>query len=336
MKKYLIAGGAGYIGSNFVKYLMDNTDAEAVILDNLSTGFMTAVNTLTSKYGKRITFIKSSIGDPGALHAYLHKNTIDGAFHFAAYSLVGESQIDPLKYYHNNVGQTLSFIKTLIEHDIRFLVFSSSAAVYGIPQAVPIKENARRNPVNHYGATKAMVENILKAVSGTEEFNFASLRYFNVAGTDPQGDVGEMHDPETHLIPIAVRAALGKRKHLALFGTDYDTADGTCVRDYIHVTDLCKAHLSAMSHIEENQKNIVLNLGSEKGYSVKEVVKAVEQVSGRKINTIEEGRRPGDPPVLIASYETASKIINWAPEKTLEDMCADTINWERKANEEKT
>ena len=330
MKCYLVAGGAGYIGSNFVKYLMENTDAEAVILDNLSTGFKSSVDTLAGRYGKRLRFLKADIGDPGALHPFLHKNVIDGVFHFAAYSLVGESQSDPLKYYNNNVSGTIRFLKTLTEHGISRMVFSSSAAVYGVPESVPIDESAPRVPVNHYGATKAMIEDVLKALSETEDFHYAALRYFNVAGTDPEADVGEMHDPETHLVPIAVRTALGRRKRLSVFGTDYDTADGTCIRDYIHVTDLCEAHLFAMDHIERHDDSPVLNIGSRCGYSVREVIDAVEKVTGSAVAVTEDGRRPGDPPVLIASCSAVKKLLKWEPSRDLEEMVRDAVRWEKK------
>ena len=330
MSHFLVAGGAGYIGSNFVKYLMDTGPHEVTILDNLSTGRMKTVNSLKERYSSRVFFLKSDLGDPEKLHPYLHKTEIDGVFHFGAFSLVGESQYDPMKYYYNNVSRTLSLLKIILEHEIRYFVFSSSAAVYGIPEKIPITEEAEREPINNYGKTKAMTEEVMEALSGREDFVYASLPYFNVAGTDEDLLVGECHDPETHLIPIAVKAALGLRDHLALFGTDYETPDGTAVRDYIHVTDLCRAHWAAFEKIKTENESLTLNLGSARGYSVREVLETVQKVTGSRFRIVEEGRRPGDPPVLIASSEKARKELGWEAELSLEEMVASAWAWEKK------
>lgn len=334
MSHFLIAGGAGYIGSNFVKYIMDTSDHEVTILDNLSTGRMEAVEALKNRYGSRVFFLRSDLGDPEKLHPYLHKTAIDGVFHFGAFSLVGESQYDPMKYYYNNVACTLSLLKIILEHEIRDFVFSSSAAVYGVPGKIPITEEEGRKPINHYGRTKVMTEEVMEALSGREDFVFASLRYFNVAGTDEDLLVGECHDPETHLIPIAVKAALGLRDHMALFGTDYATPDGTAVRDYIHVTDLCRAHWAAFEKIRKENEPVIVNLGSERGYSVREVLETVQKVTGSRFRIIEEGRRPGDPPVLVASSEKAKRELGWQAERSLEEMVASAWAWEKKRSED--
>jgi UDP-glucose 4-epimerase len=331
MGHLLVAGGAGYIGANFVKYLLDHTDDHVTVVDNLSTGRHEAVKALGNRFGSRFTFLLSDLGNAEKLHPLLHKNPVDGVFHFGAFSLVGESQYDPLKYYYNNVAQTLALLKTVVEHEIRYFIFSSSAAVYGIPEKIPVKEDALSRPINHYGKTKAMTEEILAALSGREDFVYASLRYFNVAGTDEELLTGECHDPETHLIPIAVKTAMDKRDHMALFGTDYETRDGTAVRDYIHVTDLCEAHWAAFKKIRKSGDPLIVNLGSARGYSVKEVLETVKDVTGKDFKIIEEGRRPGDPPVLIASSEKAKTELGWTAKRSLEEMIVTAWEWEKKS-----
>jgi len=305
----LVTGGAGYIGSHMVLHLLEK-GYEVVIADDLSTGNKEAV--LANK------FYQADIKDEKAMARLFKENQIDGVIHFAAFSLIGESMQEPLKYYENNVTGTLRILKYMDEYGIKNIVFSSSAAVYG-ESSSPIKENAGTNPTNAYGETKLAVEKMLKWASKAYGINFAALRYFNAAGSHVSGRIGEKRKIETHLIPIALDVALGKIEKLLIFGDDYDTFDGTCIRDYIHVSDLASAHLLALEKMANEKKcglNMIYNLGSEKGFSVNQIVEAVKSVTEVNIRTEIAPRRSGDPAVLIASSEKIKKELGWAPQYT--------------------
>ena len=302
----LVTGGAGYIGSHMVLHLLEK-GYEVVIADDLSTGNKEAV--LANK------FYQADIKDEKAMARLFKENQIDGVIHFAAFSLVGESMQEPLKYYENNVTGTLRILKYMDEYGIKNIVFSSSAAVYGESPS-PIKENAGTNPTNAYGETKLAVEKMLKWASKAYGINFAALRYFNAAGSHVSGRIGEKRKIETHLIPIALDVALGKIEKLLIFGDDYETFDGTCIRDYIHVSDLASAHLLALEKMTSEKKcsmSMIYNLGSEKGFSVNQIVEAVKYVTGVNIRTEIAPRRSGDPAVLIASSEKIKKELGWVP-----------------------
>lgn len=305
----LVTGGAGYIGSHMVLHLLEK-GYEVVIADDLSTGNKEAM--LANK------FYQADIKDEKAMSRLFKENQIDGIIHFAAFSLVGESMQEPLKYYENNVTGTLKILKYMDEYGIKNIVFSSSAAVYGESPS-PIRENAVANPTNAYGETKLAVEKMLKWASKAYGINFAALRYFNAAGSHISGRIGEKRKIETHLIPIALDVALGKIDKLLIFGDDYETFDGTCIRDYIHVSDLASAHLLALEKMTSEKKcsmSMIYNLGSEKGFSVNQIVEAVKYVTGVNIRTEIAPRRSGDPAVLIASSEKIKKELGWAPQYT--------------------
>lgn len=302
----LVTGGAGYIGSHMVLHLLEK-GYEVVIADDLSTGNKEAV--LANK------FYQADIKDEKAMARLFKENQIDGVIHFAAFSLVGESMQEPLKYYENNVTGTLKILKYMDEYGIKNIVFSSSAAIYGESPS-PIRENAVANPTNAYGETKLAVEKMLKWASKAYGINFAALRYFNAAGSHISGRIGEKRKIETHLIPIALDVALGKIDKLLIFGDDYETFDGTCIRDYIHVSDLASAHLLALEKMTSEKKcsmSMIYNLGSEKGFSVNQIVEAVKYVTGVNIRTEIAPRRSGDPAVLIASSEKIKKELGWVP-----------------------
>lgn len=302
----LVTGGAGYIGSHMVLHLLEK-GYEVVIADDLSTGNKEAM--LANK------FYQADIKDEKAMSRLFKENQIDGIIHFAAFSLVGESMQEPLKYYENNVTGTLKILKYMDEYGIKNIVFSSSAAIYGESPS-PIRENAVANPTNAYGETKLAVEKMLKWASKAYGINFAALRYFNAAGSHISGRIGEKRKIETHLIPIALDVALGKIDKLLIFGDDYETFDGTCIRDYIHVSDLASAHLLALEKMTSEKKcsmSMIYNLGSEKGFSVNQIVEAVKYVTGVNIRTEIAPRRSGDPAVLIASSEKIKKELGWVP-----------------------
>ena len=277
MLNVLVTGGAGYIGSHCCKqlYLQGHNP---ITMDNLVYGHRLAV-----KWGE---FYRGDIGNPDHLEDCLTKYDIDAVMHFAAYAYVGESVEDPLKYYRNNVINSIRLLNSVVAHKIRHFIFSSSCATYGNPESVPIDEDHRLNPINPYGKTKRMIEEILEDLDAAGNLKFISLRYFNAAGADPEGEIGENHDPETHLIPLVLDAAAGKRKDIKVFGTDYDTPDATCIRDYIHVTDLARAHVLALERLLNGSGSTVLNLGQGTGYSVLEVINKVKAVAARKIKVV--------------------------------------------------
>lgn len=305
MSKILVLGGAGYIGSHTVYELVED-GFEVVIADNLETGHSCAVHPGAKLY-------TGDIRDRAFLDGIFLKEKIDAVVHFAAYSLVGESMTDPLKYYSNNVGGTQALLSSMVANKVTKIVFSSSAAVYGEPERIPILESDRTDPTNAYGATKLAMEQMFKWTSLAHGIKFVSLRYFNACGAHPSGRIGEDHNPETHLIPIVLQAANGTRPEIKIFGTDYDTKDGTCVRDYIHVCDLAQAHVKALEYLISGGENDVFNLGNGTGFSVSEVITAAEEIVGHKIPTIVSARRPGDPAVLVASSDRAKTILGWEP-----------------------
>ena len=301
----LICGGAGYIGSHANK-LLAARGYETVVFDNLVYGHREAV-----KWGK---FIKGDLKDPEEIDAVFENYPIDAVMHFAAYAYVGESVVEPEKYYVNNVANTLNLLHAMREHGCNKIIFSSTCATYGEPEKVPITEDMTQKPVNPYGASKFMVERILKDYGNAYGLKYIALRYFNAAGADPEGEIGEEHNPETHLIPLVLDAASGKRTDIKVFGTDYPTRDGSCIRDYIHVTDLASAHLLALEYLDNGGESGCFNLGNEQGTSVLEVIEAVRKVTGKDFKVTRTDRRPGDPATLVGSSEKAKQVLGWRPE----------------------
>ena len=300
----LIVGGAGYIGSHTAK-LVAQGGKEAVVFDNLVYGHEWAV-----KWGP---FVKGDLADQAALDRVFKDHHIEAVIQFAAYTYVGESVTNPRKYYRNNLVNTLNLLDAMVDNGVRDIVFSSTAATYGDPIAVPISEAHPQNPVNPYGETKLAVERAMKWYAGAYGMRFAALRYFNAAGADPDAAIGEDHDPETHLIPLAIEAALLRRPPLEIYGTDYPTPDGTAVRDYVHVDDLAEAHRLALVALQGGTPSLHLNLGTGRGHSVREVIAAVEVATGRKVPYREAGRRAGDPPSLVADARRAFDTLGWNP-----------------------
>jgi UDP-glucose 4-epimerase len=316
----LVTGGAGYIGSHVVKQLLDQ-NIEVVVLDNLSTGHRQAVD-------DRAVFWEGDVKDEHTLEQLFRTYTIKGVIHFAANCLVGESVLQPLKYYENNVSATTILLKVMLRQQIKNLIFSSTCATYGIPDAAIIHEECPTNPVNPYGRSKLMVEQILSDFSKSYDLSFISLRYFNAAGAHSSGRIGECHEHETHLIPNVLLHLLGKQDKVSIFGTDYDTPDGTCIRDYIHVDDLADAHIRALQQLLDGEKmNAVYNLGTGSGFSVKEIMEMCEQITGKKANAVYAARRPGDPERLVASYEKVNRELGWKPQYTLEDIIRTAWKW---------
>ena len=309
----LVTGGAGYIGSH-AAYALKRKGYEVIIYDNLSTGHKTLAD--------GFEFINADLADPAKLKPVLAR--VDAVMHFAAHAYVGESGTNPRKYFHNNVVTGISLLDAVVEAKIKKFIFSSTCAVYGIPDKVPITEDTTRNPVNPYGATKLTFEYALEAYARAYGFRYVSFRYFNAAGADESGSIGELHEPETHLIPAAFEAIQGKRKALEIFGTDYPTPDGTCIRDYIHVNDLAEAHVLGL---EYQSDSTVMNLGTGRGYSVKEVLAAIEQISGKKVPATQSARRPGDPARLIADPARAEKLLKWKAKRSLEQIVDSAWKW---------
>ena len=321
----LIVGGAGYIGSQTAKRVAQ-AGATPVVLDNLVHGHRWAV-----RWGP---FVQGDLADQALLARVLRDHGITSVIHFAAYTYVGESVKNPRKYFRNNVVNTLNLLDAMVDTGVKDIVFSSTAATYGEPQKVPIGDDHPQHPVNPYGESKLAVEKALHWYAAAYGIRFAALRYFNAAGADPAGEVGEDHDPETHLIPLAIAAALG-RGELSIFGTDYATPDGSAVRDYIHVADLADAHWLALEHLARGGANLRLNLGTGRGHSVREVVAAVERISGRKVATREVGRRAGDPPVLVADARQAKRVLGWEPVyPELETIVGHAFAWQKEPRRE--
>ena len=303
--KILVCGGAGYIGSHAVMELLDK-GYEVVAFDNLEKGHKGAVSS-------KATLFIGDLRNEEDLDKVFSENKIDAVIDFAAYSLVGESMSVPFKYFENNFGGTLNLLKAMDKHDVRYIVFSSTAATYGEPERSPILESDPTIPTNPYGESKLCVEKLLKWADEAHSIHYSALRYFNVAGAHISGSIGEDHNPETHLLPIVLQAALGKRDAVSIFGDDYNTPDGTCIRDYIHVTDLADAHILALENIMETNKSSTYNLGNGKGFSVKEIIKTAKKVTGIDIKTIIAPRRAGDPSTLVASSEKIIKELGWIP-----------------------
>ncbi len=318
----LVTGGAGYIGSHVVKDLVEN-DFDVLTVDNLQKGHKKAV--LDGK------LIVGDIKDIDFLNEVFSYNEIEAVVHLAADSLVGESMENPGKYYHNNLDNGIKLLDVMQEHNVNNIVFSSTAAVYGEPEQIPIKEDHPIRPGNPYGESKYFFEKVMERYDNLFDLNFISLRYFNAAGADPSGKIGEDHDPETHLIPLVLDTALGKREKLYIFGNDYDTRDGTCVRDYIHVNDLATAHTLALKALFKGKDSNIYNLGNGEGYTVKEVIETAREVTGQEIPAENSDRRPGDPAVLIASSKKIKEKLNWqADYPELETIIQTAWNWHQK------
>ena len=319
----LVCGGAGYIGSHINKALHQE-GYETVVFDSLIYGHREAV-----KWG---TFVKGDLANPDELEAVFRDHDIEAVFHFAAFTYVGESVEDPEKYYYNNVGNTLNLLKVMRKHGCNKIIFSSTCATYGEPEKLPLTEDMPQHPINPYGATKLMVERIFKDYHAAYGLEFVVLRYFNAAGADPDGEIGESHNPETHLIPLVLDAASGKRADIKVFGTDYDTPDGSCIRDYVHVTDLASAHLLALHYLEAGRGSDFFNLGNAQGTSVLEVVEAARRVTGKAFKATMTERRPGDPPKLVGSSEKAMQVLGWRPRFADIDVIVEHAwNWHQHA-----
>lgn len=319
----LVCGGAGYIGSHMVAYLKEQGE-EVVILDNLQKGHRAAADALEGK------LYVGDLRDIKILDKVFTENKIDSVIDFAADSLVGESMVDPLKYFENNVGSTISLLSAMKDHGVKYIVFSSTAATYGEPETIPIVESDKTIPTNPYGESKLSVEKILKWCDNAYGIKYTALRYFNAAGAHISGKIGEDHNPESHLIPIILQVALGNREKIMIFGEDYNTEDGSCIRDYIHVTDLASAHLLALKRLKNRGESAVYNLGNGKGFSVKEVVEMTKKVTGKEIKAEIAERRAGDPAILIASSERAKKELGWKPQyDSLETIIETAWNWHK-------
>ena len=317
----LIVGGAGYIGSQTAKRVAQ-AGLEPVVFDNLVHGHKWAV-----KWGP---FVEGDLADGALIKDVLEQYAVTAVVHFAAYAYVGESVVHPRKYFRNNVAGTLNLLDAMLDTGVRDIVFSSTCATYGVPRNVPIGEDHPQAPVNPYGETKLAIERALHWYQRAYPIRFAALRYFNAAGADPDGEIGEDHDPETHLIPLAIEAALGG-KDLDIYGTDYPTPDGTAIRDYIHVQDLADAHVAALARLRAGATNLCLNLGTGRGHSVREVIAAVEKVSGKKVPAREVGRRAGDPPELVADARLAADVLGWqARIRDMETIVEHAWRWRQK------
>lgn len=324
----LVTGGAGYIGSHSVLTLQ-KAGYEVIVLDNLVYGHQDLVEQVL-----KVKLIVGSTCDRALLQEIFADHQIDAVMHFAAYAYVGESVTQPAKYYQNNVVGTLTLLEAMLEANINKFVFSSTCATYGVPDAVPITEDQSQHPINPYGATKLMVERILQDFNQAYDFRSVCLRYFNAAGADPEGNLGEDHNPETHLIPLVLQTALGHRQSVSIFGTDYDTPDGSCIRDYIHVLDIAQAHILALEYLINNGATDVFNLGNGSGFSVKEVIETARKITGKEIKAELSDRRPGDPPSLVGSGAKAQKILGWQPAySNLDDIISHAWQWHQKRHQ---
>lgn len=323
----LVTGGAGYIGSHCVIALL-NKGYEVAIFDNLSTGHSKTIETL-KKYGQ-VKFYKGDLNNSAEINSVFDENKIDAVVHFAAFSQVGESVKNPQKYYYNNVCGTISLLNAMLNHNVKNIVFSSTAATYGEPKYVPIDENHPQNPINPYGQTKLMIEKIMDDYDKAYNLKSVRLRYFNVAGADSQNRIGEWHKPETHLIPNILKSTFGGGKTFEMYGNDYNTKDGTCVRDYINVEDLAQAHLLALDYLNNGGETNFFNLGTNDGNSVKEVFSNCEIVTQKTIPVKQMPRREGDPATLVADNTKAKEILKWEPKKSLEQSISSAYEWEKK------
>ena len=318
----LVLGGAGYIGSHTV-YALIEKGVDVVVIDNLETGHIEAVH-------EKARFYKGDIRDRAFVDSVLDKEKIDAVIHFAANSLVGESMVNPLKYYDNNVNGTKVLLQSMVAHSLDKIVFSSTAATYGEPEKVPILETDRTEPTNKYGETKLAMEKMFKWTDRAHGLKYVSLRYFNACGAHVSGKIGEAHSPETHLIPLILQVPLGQREYISIFGDDYDTSDGTCIRDYIHVTDLAQAHILAVDYLMKGNESNIFNLGNGVGFTVKEVIDTARKVTGHEIPARIAERRAGDPARLIASSDKARQVLLWKPEHAdLEEIISTAWNWHK-------
>jgi len=323
--KVLVVGGAGYIGSHMVKYL-SKAGHEVTTLDNLSNGYKNAV-----KYGQ---FVEGDIANSDLLNKLFSENSYDGVMHFASYIQVGESVEKPSMYYRNNVTNTQTLLDAMVEHGIKNFIFSSTAATFGEPDYTPIDEAHLQKPINPYGHSKLMVEQILSDFDHAYGLKSVSLRYFNAAGADPEGELGERHIPETHLIPLVLQAASGRRDNITVFGADYDTPDGTCIRDYIHINDLCSAHLLGLKHLVSGGETRAYNMGNGQGYSIKELIDVAKEVTGSDFTVLMGERRDGDPARLVADSSLLQKELGWKPEYAdLNVIIRHAWEWEKKFDE---
>jgi UDP-glucose 4-epimerase len=324
-RSILVTGGAGYIGSHAVKAL-EARGFKVIILDNLVYGHRDLVED-----NFQAELVIGEIRDKDLLESIFSAHKIDAVMHFAAYAYVGESVVEPAKYYQNNVVGTITLLDAMRNHGINNLIFSSTCATYGTPHYIPIDEQHPQKPINPYGFTKLVIERILQDYDSAYRLKSITFRYFNAAGADPDGLLGESHNPETHLIPLVLQAASGQRNSISIFGTDYDTPDGTCVRDYIHVTDLAEAHVLGLEYLWKNQVSEVFNLGNGHGFSVKEVIETAEKVTGKKISIISCPKRIGDPPVLIGGALKAQEALGWYPKyPSLNNIIQHAWNWHQK------
>ncbi|MGN1125570.1 MAG: UDP-glucose 4-epimerase GalE [Candidatus Gastranaerophilaceae bacterium] len=322
----LITGGAGYIGSHTALNFI-NAGYEVVIFDNLETGHIETIESL--KQISNIKFEKGDLRNIEDINRVFDKYEIEAVVHFAAFSLVGESVTDPAKYYRNNVYGTMNLLDSMVNHNIKKIVFSSTCATYGEPKYTPIDENHPQSPINPYGNSKLCIEMMLKDYDKAYGLKSIKLRYFNVAGCDKKSRIGEWHEPETHLIPNILKSTFGSGKVFKIFGNDYETPDGTCIRDYVNVEDLAEAHRLAFLYLQKENTSNVFNLGTEQGDSVKEVFDTCEKVLNKKINVEIVERRAGDPAKLYANAEKAKNVLNWAPQRTLNDSIESAYNWEK-------
>jgi UDP-glucose 4-epimerase len=312
MEKVLVTGGAGYIGSHFCKELFRKGNYP-IVADNLIYGYKENV-----KWGELYV---CDIGDYGSIDRCFKEHKIEAVVHFAAFAYVGESVTNPMRYYENNLKNTITLLTCMLNNKVKKIVFSSSCATYGIPDKIPIDEQHKQEPINPYGQTKLMIEKMLRDYDRAYGLKYAILRYFNAAGSDPDGELGEQHVPETHLIPLVLDVALGRRNCIKIFGDDYETKDGTCIRDYIHVTDLANAHINALQMLQNGHNSDFYNLGAGVGYSVKDVIHNALKITGKNIRCEIDKRREGDPPILIASNEKAIKKLDWK----IQYSCLDEI-----------
>lgn len=318
----LVLGGAGYIGSHTALELV-KAGNEVVIADNLVTGYRKAIP-------EGAKFYEGDLRDSDFLDNLFHQENIDAVIHFAAYSLVGESVTNPLKYYDNNLYGTKVLLEAMVKNNVGKIVFSSTAATYGEPENIPILESDRTCPTNPYGETKLAMEKMFKWTAEAHGLRYVSLRYFNACGADESGTIGEAHNPESHLIPLILQVPNGKRETISIYGTDYDTPDGTCIRDYIHVIDLAQAHILAVQYLNNGGESDIFNLGNGVGYSVCEVIETARKVTGHPIPATETSRRAGDPARLIASSEKAKSVLGWKPvHDSLEEIIASAWNWHK-------
>jgi UDP-glucose 4-epimerase len=321
----MVTGGAGYVGSHVVHELQA-LGIPCVVVDSLVRGHRELV--------PNADVIVGDTRDAALMRRVIRDYRVDAVMHFAAYAYVGESVAEPLTYYDNNVTATVSLLKTMVESDVKMMVFSSTCATYGLPETTPIHENHPQHPINPYGATKMMVERILRDVDRAHGLRSVVFRYFNAAGADRSGQIGEWHAPETHLIPLTLQAAAGRRTGVEIYGTDYPTPDGTCIRDYIHVTDLAQAHVLGLRYLESGEPSDAFNLGNGNGFSVREVIGAAERIVGRPVKVVEATRRPGDPPILVGASAKARQVLGWAPKLTTLDVIIETAwAWHRAHSE---